>query len=61
MKRQVLIFVKNKKNKEFQNSICCYLYYFRIVYNRSIVYKRYDFIKVVVLAIIIDQCNQSAR
>ena len=32
-----------------------------IVYNRAIVYKRHNFLKVVVHVIIIDQCNQTAR
>ena len=32
-----------------------------IVYNRSIVFKRQKFLKVVIHVIIIDQCNQNAR
>ena len=32
-----------------------------IVYNRFIIYKRQNFLKVVVHVIIIDQCNQTAR
>ena len=32
-----------------------------IVYNRAIVYKHQNFLKVVVHVIIIDQCNQTAR
>ena len=34
---------------------------FRVVYNKAIVYKRQNVLKVVVHVIIIDQCNQTAR
>ena len=35
-------------------------FFWSIVYNRAIVYKRQSFLKVVVHAIITDQCNQTA-
>ena len=32
-----------------------------ILYNRAIIYKRQNFLKIVIHVIIIDQCNQTAR
>ena len=39
--------------------VICYRVDF--VYNRAIVYKRHNFLQVIVHVIIIDQCNQTAR
>ena len=44
-------------NDLFYSFVVCYFIFGSIVYNRAIVYKRYNFLKVVVHVIIIDQCN----